>query len=220
MAPDSAQQLLLSENRKPREEKTEKNHQKEKQAGKSRSSIARTARLSSERRRGARALHGCNRRFPGSKTGSLRRRLPAYGMAAIGARPDCAMGHSGIQPRRKACLTGLSRGLLAEDPWPAGRSCLGEERARIPARSPGNDQAGEKPENRFVLGDSSRTGPDDSPRGAGPGRSQLVSPGSVGGLAARARGLAAIVNSRDSGTEIRLRVSGSIRRFVFLLLPS
>src|SRR5713101_7819975 len=182
MAPDSAQQLLLSENRKPREEKTEKNHQKEKQARKSRPGIARTPRLSSEGRRGARALHGCDRRFPGSKTWSLRRRLPAYGMAAIGARPHCAMGYSGIQPRRKACLAGLSRGLLAEDPWTTGRSCLGEEHARIPARPPGNDQAGEKPENRFVLGDSSRTGPDDSPRGAGPGRSQLVSPGSVGGL--------------------------------------
>src|SRR5258708_9289512 len=144
----------------------------------------------------------------------------AYGMAAIGARPPCAMGHSGIQPRPKACLTGLSRGLLAEDTWTAGRSCLGEERARIPARSPGNDQAGEKPENRFVLGDSARTGPDDSPRGAGAGRSQLVSPRSVGGLAARARYLAAIVNNRESGTGISLRVSASIRRFVFLLLPS
>src|SRR5882762_4809898 len=115
MPPDLAQQQLLLENRKLCEEKTEENRQKEKQAGKSRSSIARTARLSSERRRGARALYGCDRRFPGSKTGSLRRRLPAYGMAAIGARPDCAMGHSGIQPRRKACLAGLSRELLAED---------------------------------------------------------------------------------------------------------
>src|SRR6266478_5331916 len=202
MAPDSAQQLLLSENRKLCEEKTEKNRQEEKQAGKSRSSIARTARLSSERRRGARALHGCNRRFPGSKTWSLRRRLPAYGMAAIGARPHRAMGPSGIQPRRKACFARFSRGLLAEDPRTGGRSCLGEERARISARSPGNDQAGEKPENRFVLGDSARTGPDDSPRGAGAGRSQLVSPRSVGGLAARARGLAAIVNNREWGTGI------------------
>src|SRR5260370_5506828 len=198
MAPDSAKQLVITENRKRREEKTEKNKQKEKQAGKSRSSIARTARLSSERRRGPRALHGCDRRFPGSKTRSLRRRLPAHGMAAIGARPHCAMGHSGIQPRRKACLAGLSRRLLAEDPWTAGRSCLGEERTRIPARSPGNDQVGEKPENRFVLGDSARTGPDDSPRGAGPGRSQLVSPGPVGGLAARPGFLARIVNSRES----------------------
>src|SRR5258708_13849149 len=124
MAPDSAQQLPLSENRKPREEKTEKNHQKEKQAGKSRSSIARTTRLSSERRRGPRALHGCNRRFPGSKTWSLRRRLPAYGMAAIGARPDCAMGHSGIQPRRNACLAGLSRDLLAKDALTTVRTSL------------------------------------------------------------------------------------------------
>src|SRR5229473_3775079 len=219
MAPDSAQQLRLSENRKPREQKTEKNREKEEQAGKPRSSVARAPNRSFEGRRGARALHGCDRRFPGSKTRIFRRRLPAYEMAAIGARPDCAMGHSGIQPRRKACLAGLSRELLAEDAWTAGRSCLGEERARIPARSAGNDQAGEKPENRFVLGDSARTGPDDSPRGAGAGRSQLVSSGSVGGLAAGAGCLAAIVNSRESPTGINLRVSASIRRFVFLLLP-
>src|SRR5258708_37898157 len=75
MGPDPARQLLRSENRKLCEEKTEKNRQKEKQAGKSRSSIARTAGLSSKRRRSARALHGCDRRFPGSKTWSLRRRL-------------------------------------------------------------------------------------------------------------------------------------------------
>src|SRR5260370_42132430 len=124
MAQDRAKKWLLPEKRKPREKKIKKTRQKEKQAGKSRSSIARTARLSSEGRRGARALHGCDRRFPGSKTWSLRRRLPAYGMAAIGARPHCAMGYSGMQPRRKACLAGLSRGLLAEDPWTAGRSYL------------------------------------------------------------------------------------------------
>src|SRR5260370_34854144 len=99
MAPDSAKQLVITENRKRREEKTEKNHQKEKQAGKSRSSIARTARLSSERRRGPRALHGCNRRVPGSKTGSLRRRLPAYWMAGIVRPPESAVGQSAIQRR-------------------------------------------------------------------------------------------------------------------------
>src|SRR5258708_16188987 len=95
-------------------------------------------------------------------------------------------------------LAGVTREGVGEGDRTTGRSCLGEERARIPARPPGNDQAGEKPENRFVLGDSSRKGPDDSPRGAGPGRSQLVSPGSVGGLAARPGFLARIVNSRES----------------------
>src|SRR6266480_275747 len=91
-----------------REEKKQARHEKEKQSGKSRPGVARTSRLSLERRRGARALHGRDRWFSRSEARSIRRRLAAYGMAVDGAREDRAAGHSGIQPQPQARLTWIS----------------------------------------------------------------------------------------------------------------
>src|SRR6266446_5747222 len=96
---------------------------------------------------------------------------------------------------------------------------MAEERAMLSARSPGNDQVGEKSENGFVRLHSARTGPDDSARGAAAGRSQRLSPRTVGGFAASPGYLAGILVTR--GVPVTLEELGvaSVRCFVFLLFP-
>src|SRR3981189_422384 len=96
---------------------------------------------------------------------------------------------------------------------------MGKERASVPARSPGNDQAGKKPENRFVRGDSAWRWPDDSAPGAAAGRSQCISSGPVGRFTARARRLAGIVSTRESRAGPEKREFASIGSLVCLLLP-
>src|SRR6266699_2125628 len=140
-------------------------------------------------------------------------------MAVVGARADRTMGHPEIQPQRKTRGAGIPRGLLAEDAAASGRRCVGKKRPRVPARSPGNDQAGKKRENRSVRGDSAWGWPDNFARGARAGRSQRLSPGSVGRFAARAGRLARIVSTHESLVNLENRAIASVRRFLFLLLP-
>src|SRR5207302_9478302 len=167
----------------------------------------------------ARTFHGRDRGLPRRQTRDLRRRPAAYRMAIAGALADRAMGHLGIQPRCKARLAGISRGLLAENSRAAGRSCVEKERARVSAQPGGNGQAGEKPENRFVRRDSPWRRPDDSSRSADARRSQRLSPWSIGRSTSRAKRLARVVNTCESEAGQRNRKSPSVRRLAYLLFP-
>src|SRR6266851_10316497 len=96
---------------------------------------------------------------------------------------------------------------------------MAEECAILSARPPGNDQAGEKSENGFVRGHSARTGPDDFARGAASGRSQRLSPRTVGGFAASPGYLAGILVARGVPVTLEELEVASVRSFVFLLFP-
>src|SRR6266481_7009506 len=96
---------------------------------------------------------------------------------------------------------------------------MAEERAILSARSPGNDQAGEKSENGFVRGHSAWTGPDDSARGAAAGRSQRLSPRTVGRFAAGAGYLAGILVTRGVPVTLEELEVATVRCFVFLQFP-
>src|SRR5258706_9210189 len=91
----------LGEIGNPREEKKQADHEKEKQSGKSRSGVARTARLAAEGWRGARALHGRDRGLSRSETRSVRRRVAAHGMQVKDDRRVGPWGDSGFKPKPK-----------------------------------------------------------------------------------------------------------------------
>src|SRR6266436_2074020 len=96
---------------------------------------------------------------------------------------------------------------------------MGKERAIFPARSPGNDKAGEEFEKQSACRDPARTRPDHSARSAAAGRSQRLSLGSVGGFTSRAGRLAGILSAGELQLRTPNQADSLIGRFVFLLLP-
>ncbi|PYT92658.1 MAG: hypothetical protein DMG36_13635 [Acidobacteria bacterium] len=88
--------FCFQKNRNPHEEKSQASKEEEKRVGQQRQASARAPRLSFERRRGARALHGRSGGFSGSETRRFCRRTAAHGLATLGAFADRAMGHSGV----------------------------------------------------------------------------------------------------------------------------
>src|SRR5439155_1454153 len=114
--PEVPQQVLLSEKQESHEEKCQTGRQED-HFEQQRSGIARTPRLSFERRRRARPFHGRRRGLPRGQTRSLYSGTAAYRLAAPGTFADRAMGHPGIQPQSQACFPRISRRVLADNAW-------------------------------------------------------------------------------------------------------